>query len=189
MNTHTAMRRFESWQDKEVDGGGAAWKWNRDHHITAQFQLLSTFESAWTHRKRCAFMRGRHYARDIICYCIATRQSSARHVVRICEPWLTSSALRRGVCVGRASLNSDRIYRALSRGQDVRSHKRRHVAANYSYVLRHLHQVLVRSMLNTRWARPCNALPTRFIRFSLEITALKCIPDVRLVARWTATIL
>lgn len=58
---------------------------------SAQFLPLSTFEPAWTCRKRHAFMRPCHYARDIICDCIAIRQSSARHsVIRICEcvePW------------------------------------------------------------------------------------------------------
>lgn len=59
---------------------------------SAQFRPLSALESAWTFRKCNAFMRARHYACDIMRDCIATRQSSSRHVqpcspcvIRICE--------------------------------------------------------------------------------------------------------
>lgn len=108
---------------------------------SAQFLPLSAFESAWTRRKRRAFMRPRalctRYNIRLHCDSAIIGTAAPLRVIRICECVEPSSLTTRGR--ERAVLNSDRIYRA------VRTFVLISDAAptNCSYVLRHLRQVLV----------------------------------------------
>lgn len=80
-----------------------------------QFRPLSALESAWTSRKCNAFMRARHYARDIMR--IATRQSSSRHV-HPCSPLVQFEFARASQHEGgttNLSLSKFKAYQTLHR--------------------------------------------------------------------------
>lgn len=153
-------------------------------------------------------MRARYYARDIICDCIATLQSSARQAPPPPPPPPCHSNLRvrhalaandrrnggggrkrrRFAAANRHPLNSDRIYRALASRTFVLISDAAHrlIVVMFCGTLRPGTYPLARCQTAEREsAAPCNALSTRFIRRSTEITAFKCVHvDVRLAATY-----
>lgn len=78
-------RESGSYREEEVNERDRRARRAASRFGSDQFRPLSALESAWTSRKCNAFMRARHYACDIMRDCIATRQSSSRHV-HPCSP-------------------------------------------------------------------------------------------------------